>query len=1290
VSADQIIVTHCLKQQSVLSEAGYSIRATSLPGIASDQAMKRFALDFPSLRLPVDMRGSALDPARAPRSLALVPAPGGRVALVHSAYLPFDSSGQRPHSFLTHILLYGRLSFREALTAWGSSDWKTSYGDGEPQSLSPFAGVPQGVDLAPAVTRFLSGLPSSDQDLATTTYPERLAADPEGRRRLMRAALLGFIAMRQPGPAGRDRLFLQGEPGLVALLLYGIARLLPSSVLEGLTFATYLESPKAFREYQPAQVRGTYASNLRHGLESDYLGRLGFGVDTFTGGVSPDLQADRPHHVDAMLDLAAAGEWSQIDGLLTHWGRTAQPLNDFLRELTTIASRLGRLGAAKATIDDVLAIAGTELGRAVLQTSSHRGKAWPVVLEHRARPDVARQFAALFRLDENRSDLLGKLFEALTTGSPQEWRREWEVLKSHFPGNEGTALLDEFLRGAASQAAASPPALRVELLKEWSAVGGGVLPPAQVTLLVDLEPKMLVKASLPSDWVGRAAFAAAAGGAAPSAQDVLRTRDAGVCKGFVQAAATAGSPDAERALARLLPQNDPLTPDLFGHLLRAGLELGPARLDALLVAVGADHETWNTFWDHESNLSVLGKLPANGEFLRRHWRRIDKTVSIDCLTDTNRRKTLDAARRARVRLGPVVPDDTARILDDWDMLEAYIRAPDIARADAVVAACKRRGMKRRDVLSLALTNLTARGGSVATGPLSALIETTRRFYGEDRTAFGCWIDVVESHPESQRTPLLRAFLNDVPLTQQSALIQTYEQRVTKPIRAMVSSPPPASTSPPAAPATPAAKVAATPAPTFPMPRAQRVQSVSSKPPPRGHALQISWGAAGVFGLVAFLFFMFWLEGTASVVAERKAREKSDADLKNASKALEEAKEAQAALKKEKRKIEDGREELSKQLESKNTRIRELEDALADTKKKLDEARIQANAAPRAAPALGVGPGSSGGQANLANPRPFQPEDIPIGECQNVTVAPARDPGPLIALTRPRDDPLAYLALPPGGEPKTIRWQPPLRDRLEITYSPGGSRLAAWGPSELWLLTLQKGRGYVPSRVPGLGGPTTILRRVAISGQPIVAVAVRQAGGNRPPTLSSPIPDPACPLLEYDFTAADGSADVSALAFSVHSTDLVVGYQDGQVHAFPLAGQDRFRLFPQVCPGAGELRDLVFSHDGEWLAGCRGNAIELWAYRQADHARPPGRLAHDAASVVTCVAFDPADRLLASGDDRGNVRLWDAARRQPLSTLTAPGRVLALAISPDGHWLLAVSRTEDRQGFIRRWNLGARP
>lgn len=73
--------------------------------------------------------------------------------------------------------------------------------------------------------------------------------------------------------------------------------------------------------------------------------------------------------------------------------------------------------------------------------------------------------------------------------------------------------------------------------------------------------------------------------------------------------------------------------------------------------------------------------------------------------------------------------------------------------------------------------------------------------------------------------------------------------------------------------------------------------------------------------------------------------------------------------------------------------------------------------------------------------------------------------------------------------------------------------------------------------------------------------------------------------------------------------------------------------------------------------------------------------------MRCLAYSPDTRLLASGGDDGQVRIWDLQSGQPLLPACEPHKdwVQALTFSPDGQYLISASW----DGNVRRWQINTR-
>src|ERR1043165_1092555 len=119
--AEQVFVTHCLQNDSVKNQAGFSIRAAS----TDDSELLKFAADYPAYELPLEMWANDPKPAQAPRRLAMVPGPRNSVVLIHSAYVGEDTTG-RQGNFFTHVVFYPALSALQALESWCAAEWQRS------------------------------------------------------------------------------------------------------------------------------------------------------------------------------------------------------------------------------------------------------------------------------------------------------------------------------------------------------------------------------------------------------------------------------------------------------------------------------------------------------------------------------------------------------------------------------------------------------------------------------------------------------------------------------------------------------------------------------------------------------------------------------------------------------------------------------------------------------------------------------------------------------------------------------------------------------------------------------------------------------------------------------------------------------------------------------------------------------------------------------------------------------------------------------------------------------------
>ncbi len=177
-------------------------------------------------------------------------------------------------------------------------------------------------------------------------------------------------------------------------------------------------------------------------------------------------------------------------------------------------------------------------------------------------------------------------------------------------------------------------------------------------------------------------------------------------------------------------------------------------------------------------------------------------------------------------------------------------------------------------------------------------------------------------------------------------------------------------------------------------------------------------------------------------------------------------------------------------------------------------------------------------------------------------------------------------------------------------------------------------------------------------------------------------------LQYGTSDTALAAQLNLAAYRIQPT---------QDLASRLVNTENTPLSSSLATGAGFVNSVAYSPDGHTLAS--GNAdgtVQLWDV--ADPARPRllGQLAAGAAgqgtnggpAAVLSVAFSPGGHTLASGDDSGNIQLWDVAdplHPRPLGQVltSRPGPAIdSMTFSPDGHTLAA----GDDSGNIQLWDV----
>lgn len=167
--------------------------------------------------------------------------------------------------------------------------------------------------------------------------------------------------------------------------------------------------------------------------------------------------------------------------------------------------------------------------------------------------------------------------------------------------------------------------------------------------------------------------------------------------------------------------------------------------------------------------------------------------------------------------------------------------------------------------------------------------------------------------------------------------------------------------------------------------------------------------------------------------------------------------------------------------------------------------------------------------------------------------------------------------------------------------------------------------------------------------------------------------------EFTLSAADGDAGFS-ITFSPDGNLLAAALNTKVIVLDAAIGQELFSL-DGIVSGApnNEMVHLAFSPNGDRLAVANLNgspkildvATRAEVFNLVGHAQP-----------CDGIAYSPDGSLLATSDDAGVVKTWDAANGREQLSLTMSGNVHTVTFSPDNQRLAAVS--ED--GMIKVWEL----
>ena len=216
----------------------------------------------------------------------------------------------------------------------------------------------------------------------------------------------------------------------------------------------------------------------------------------------------------------------------------------------------------------------------------------------------------------------------------------------------------------------------------------------------------------------------------------------------------------------------------------------------------------------------------------------------------------------------------------------------------------------------------------------------------------------------------------------------------------------------------------------------------------------------------------------------------------------------------------------------------------------------------------------------------------------------------------------------------------------------------------------------------LGGPGTTIIAASTDGR---LVAAGDSAAAEVQLLVAHDPH-AAPEPTGTIALDDPTLEIYALALTPDGQVLAVGDTAARVSLWDVSDPGAPSVLVEELRGPeGPIQQLAFSPDGsEVVAVGLGDGAFRWSVTDPATPEPLPPLPTD--DITWSAAYHPDGGLLAVGDERGRVTLWDLAATdppEPVAVLQATDRsILSLDLSPDGALLVAGSRA----GGVYAWDL----
>jgi WD40 repeat protein/DNA-binding SARP family transcriptional activator len=157
--------------------------------------------------------------------------------------------------------------------------------------------------------------------------------------------------------------------------------------------------------------------------------------------------------------------------------------------------------------------------------------------------------------------------------------------------------------------------------------------------------------------------------------------------------------------------------------------------------------------------------------------------------------------------------------------------------------------------------------------------------------------------------------------------------------------------------------------------------------------------------------------------------------------------------------------------------------------------------------------------------------------------------------------------------------------------------------------------------------------------------------------------------------------IQSVGYRADGQRLIAAGREPTVYLWDVEDPTQVRVGTQLHGHAHRINSAVLSVDGATAAsGDQSGELRLWNLHSGASRTLPAR-----RGSVMAVAFDPTGAILASAGSDGAIQLWEVATGQPRFLLRGHSNVvLACVFSPDGRWL--ASSSIDRT--VRLWDVAS--